>query len=157
MVYADAISLEIAVANANSNTANKQAVPNTKVIKKMVLLSEEKESDAFAPAFLEEITEFREHAKRIFTQRKAQRTLKENLRDGHVAIHLGFPEGYWCISQEVRSGYWDTSTTTLHPAVVYFCQAGKVKVKSFAFESNKIRHNAKFIFTLLKKLIQHVK
>ena len=37
LVYADAISLEIAVANANSNTANKQAVPNIvsgKILKK---------------------------------------------------------------------------------------------------------------------------
>ena len=41
LVYADAISLEIAVANANSNTENKQAVPNTvsgKILKKYKLL-----------------------------------------------------------------------------------------------------------------------
>ena len=36
----------------------------------MVLISEEKESDAFAIAFLEEISEFREHAKRVSTQYK---------------------------------------------------------------------------------------
>ena len=41
LVYADAISLEIAVANANSNTAYKQAVPNIvsgKILKKYKLL-----------------------------------------------------------------------------------------------------------------------
>ena len=41
LVYADAISLEIAVANANSNTANKKAVPNNvsgKILKKYKLL-----------------------------------------------------------------------------------------------------------------------
>ena len=41
LVYTDAISLEIAVANANSNTANKQAVPNIvsgKILKKYKLL-----------------------------------------------------------------------------------------------------------------------
>ena len=41
LVYADTISLEIAVANANSNTANKQAVPNIvsgKILKKYKLL-----------------------------------------------------------------------------------------------------------------------
>ena len=46
---------------------------------------------------------------------------------------------------------------TLHPAVTYFRQARKVKVKSFVFVSNEIRHDAKFIFALLKKLIPHVK
>ena len=46
---------------------------------------------------------------------------------------------------------------TLHPAVTYFRQARKVKVKSFVFVSNEIRHDAKFIFTLLKKLIPHIR
>ena len=64
---------------------------------------------------------FREHDKRVSTQYKAQRTLKENLNDGHVAIHLDFTEDYRCRSQEeVQSAYWNTSTVTLHPAVVYF-------------------------------------
>ena len=57
----------------------KKGTGETKVIKKMVLISKEKESDAFAFAFLEEISEFREHAKRVSTQYKAQKTLKENL------------------------------------------------------------------------------
>ena len=68
------------------------------MIKKMVLISEEKESDAFALAFLEEISEFREHAKRFSTQYKAQRILKENSKDVHVAIHLDFAEDYRCKS-----------------------------------------------------------
>ena len=135
----------------------KKRAGGTKVIK-MVLISEEKESDAFALVFLEEINEFREHAKRVSTQYKAKRTLKENLKDGYVAIHLDFAEDYRCRSQEeVQSAYWNTSTVTLHPAVVYFRQAGKMKVKSFAFVSNEIRHDTKFIFALLKKLIPHVK
>ena len=46
---------------------------------------------------------------------------------------------------------------TLQPAVTYFRQARKVKVKSFVFVSNEIRHDAKFIFTLLKKLIPHIR
>ena len=84
----------------------KKRTGETKVIKKMVLISEEKESDAFALAFLEEISEFREHAKRVSTQYKAQRTLKENLKDGHVAIHLDFAEDYRCSSrEEVQSAY----------------------------------------------------
>ena len=136
----------------------KKRTGETKVIKKMVLINEEKESDAIALAFLEEISEFREHAKRVSTQCKAQRTLKENLKDGHVAIHLDFAEDFRCRSQEeVQSAYWNTSTVTLHPAVVYFCQAEKVKVKSFVFVSNEIRHDAKFIFALLKKIIPHIK
>ena len=76
----------------------KKRTGETKVIKKMVLISEEKESDAFALAFLEEISEFREHAKRFSTQYKAQRILKENSKDGHVAIHLDFAEDYRCRS-----------------------------------------------------------
>ena len=97
----------------------KKRTRETKLIKKMVLISEEKESGAFALAFLEEISEFREHAKRVSTQCKAQRTLKERLKDGHMAIHLDFTEDY--------SVYWNTSTVTLHPAVVYFRQTVKVE------------------------------
>ena len=115
----------------------KKRTRETKVIKKMVQISEEKESDAFALVFLEEISEFREHAKRVSTQYKAQRTLKENLKDGHVAIHLDFAEDYRCRSQEEVTR--------------------EVKVKSFVFVLNEIRHDAKFIFALLKKLIPHVK
>ena len=100
--------------------------------------------------------EFREHGKRVLTQYKTLRSLKKNFKDGHVAIHLDFAEDYRCRSQEVQSAYWNTSTVTLHPAVVYFRQAGKVKVKSFVFVSNEIRHDAKFIFALLNELIPYV-
>ena len=113
----------------------KKRIGETKVIKKMVLISEEKESDAFNLAFLDEINEFREHAKRVSTQYKAQRTLKEILKDGHVAIHLDFAEDYQCKSQEeVQSSYWNASTVTLHPAVVYFRQTEKAKV-SFLYQT----------------------
>ena len=75
-----------------------------------------------------------------------------------MTIHLDFAEDYRCRSQEeVQSAYWNTLTVTLHPAVIYFRQAEKVKVKSYVFVSNETRHNAKFIFALLKKLIPHVK
>ena len=76
----------------------KKRTGKTKVIKKMVLISEEKESDAFALVFLEEISKFREHTKRFSTQYKAQRTLKENLKHGHVAVHLDFAVDYRCRS-----------------------------------------------------------
>ena len=46
---------------------------------------------------------------------------------------------------------------TLHPAVTYFRQARRMKAKSFVFVSNEVRQDAKFIFTLLKKLILHVR
>ena len=114
----------------------KKRTRETKVIKKMVLISEEKESDAFALAFLEEISEFREHAKCVSTQYKDQRTLKENLKDGHVAIHLDFTEEY--------SAYWNTLTITLHPAAVYFCQAGKVKEFRFCVKRNSARYKVHF-------------
>ena len=120
----------------------KKRAGETKVIKNMVLISEEKESDAFALAFLEEISEFRDHAKGVSTQYKTQRTLKENLKDGHAAIHLDFAEDYQYKSQEeVQSLCWNASTVTLHPPVVYFCQAEKAKVKSFVFVSNEIWHS----------------
>ena len=45
----------------------KKRTRETKVIKKMVLISEEKASDAFALAFLEEISKFHENAKRVST------------------------------------------------------------------------------------------
>jgi len=98
----------------------------TRTIKKMKLIKEEQE--------LEEITEFRGHVYRVKTQYKAQRTLKENTKNGHIAIHLDFAEDYRCRSQEeVQSAYWNTASVTLHPAIVYYRHEDSVKVKSSVF------------------------
>ena len=122
----------------------------------MELIQEEKRLAVFVYFILKEIDDFREHVVRVSSQYKAQTPLKENLKDRHVAIHLHFAEDYRCMLQEeVQSAYWNTSTVTLRPAVVYFCHADRVKV-NFVFVSNKTRHDTTYIFALLKKLIPQV-
>ena len=52
---------------------------------------------------------------------QSSKDIKENLKDGHVAIHLDSAGDCRCRSQEeVLSVYWNTSTVTLHAAVVHF-------------------------------------
>ena len=66
----------------------------------MELIQEEKELASFVYFFLKEIDDFRKHVVRVSSHYKAQTTLKENLKDGHVANHLHFAEDYRCKLQE---------------------------------------------------------
>ena len=130
----------------------------TRSVRKMKLVNEEVERELFISNFRKELAEFREHFYRIKTQYQGQRELKENLKKGHIAIHMDFSEDYRCRSQEeVQSAYWNSIAVSLHPVVVYYRIGDTLKVKSYVFISNETRHDAKFVYALLKILNPELK
>ena len=125
-----------------------------KVIQKMKLVQQTKSKEEFVELFSTDLIKFRTHAIRIKTQYLAQRTLKENLHDTDIYIHMDFAEDYRCRSQEeIHSAYWSQTQVTIHPVVSYYKKDGKVTHQSYVFISNEPSHDAKFVYALLKKLV----
>lgn len=125
-----------------------------KTKKKMKVLRKSKCKADFDEYFLKEATMFREHAKRIKNQYVVQKSLKENLLPNHIYIHMDFAEDYKCRSQEeIQSAYWSQTQVTIHPVVAYFKKEGKVVHQSFVYISDEPRHDARFVFALLRSLV----
>ena len=125
-----------------------------KVKEKMKVVSKTKTKLDFETCFKKEILAFREHVKRIKNQFAVQRNLKENLPANHIYIHMDFAEDYRCRSQEeIQSAYWSQTQVTIHPVVAYFKKDDKLCHQSYVFISDEPRHDAKFVFALLRSLV----
>ncbi len=113
--------------------------------------------------FLDHITkqleEFDDHVQRIRMQFKEMKTLKENLDAGHCIVHMDFSENYSCKSvQEIQSAYWNQTSVTLHPVVVYFKQGSDdLQHKSLVFISDEMGHNSASVLTIIDQLIPEIK
>ena len=78
------------------------------VKERMKIVQETKTKEDFIEDFLIEIKEFRDHVKRIQTQYRALKNLKENLTADEAIIQMDFAENYECQAQEeTQSAYWD--------------------------------------------------
>ena len=120
----------------------------------MKVVSKTKTKLDFETCFKKEILAFREHVKRIKNQFAVQRNLKENLPANHIYIHMDFAEDYRCRSQEeIQSAYWSQTQVTIHPVVAYFKKDDKLCHQSYVFISDEPRHDAKFVFALLRSLV----
>ena len=70
---------------------------------------------------------------------------------------MDFAEDYRCRSQEeIQSAYWSQTQVTIHPVVEYFRKEEKLHHQSFVFFSDEPRHDAKFVFALLRSLVPQV-
>ena len=83
--------------------------------------------------------------------------LKKNLRENDALIQMDFSENFVCQSaEEIQSAYWNSTSVTLHPVVVYYnCNSsiGKPEHKSFVFVSDVSDHSAKAVVTIIQKLV----
>ena len=128
------------------------------VKEQMKIVQETKTKENFIEEFLIEIKEFGDHAKRIQTQYRALKNLKENLTVDEAMIQMDFSENYECqIQEEIQSAYWDKTPITLHPAVVFFKENGSLGHKCIVCISDDKRHNADAVFAFMKELIPQVK
>ena len=67
---------------------------------------------------------------------------------------MDFAEDYKCCSQEeIQSAYWSQTQVTIHPVVAYFKNKEIVCHQSFVFISDEPRHDARFVFALLRSLV----
>ena len=114
--------------------------------------------------FLEHVktqtNEFEGHVKRIQTQYSEMKRLKENLPTNHCIVHTDFSENFSCKSvQEIQSAYWNQTSVTLHPIVIYYKlgESNEMFHKSIVVISDEMGHNAPTVLTIIDKLISEVK
>lgn len=107
-----------------------------------------------------QIEEFEEHVSRIKHQYSEMKKLKENLPDNHCIIHMDFSENYSCKSvQEIQSAYWNQTSVTLHPVVVYYKLPTEDELlhKSIVAVSDEMGHNASTVLTIIDQLVPEIK
>ena len=126
--------------------------------KKMKIIKVQKSKEEFTETMVNEYEQFLNHAARVKTQYSALRILKSNLPDTHLVIQMDFAENFTCgAMNEIQSAYFNPTSVTLHPVVIYHKQNGDVTHKNFIFVSDVLHHNATAVLTILEKLIEDLK
>ena len=91
-----------------------------KTIKRMSKLTQETTISAFENDFFQEIDIFIGHVNCVSHQYEAQRKIKENLPNSHIAVHLDFAEDYsWHCRDEVQTVCFSLTQFPLNHVVVY--------------------------------------
>ncbi|CAC5379205.1 unnamed protein product [Mytilus coruscus] len=108
---------------------------------------------------LVQVCEFQQHVSRVRIQYKALTNLKENLPAGNAIVQMDFAENFSCCSaDEVQSAYWNSSSVTLHPVVVYYKDGDdKMAHTNYVFVSDDLGHNIGTVYTILQKLMPKIK
>ena len=122
----------------------------------MNIVKQTNSKNDFEKHFLNEIVKFRGHRERIKQQFTVQRTLKENLEQNHVYIHMDFAEDYRCRSQEeiqstVRARHRSLLILwlpTIRKVISWF-----IDHQSYVFVSDETLRDARFVFALITKLV----
>ncbi|XP_052087680.1 uncharacterized protein LOC127724675 [Mytilus californianus] len=113
----------------------------------------------FVSAVLVQVCEFQQHVSRVRIQYKALTNLKENLPAGNAIVQMDFAENFSsCSADEVQSAYWNSSSVTLHPVVVYYKDGDdKMAHTNYVFVSDDLGQNIGTVYTILQKLIPKIK
>jgi hypothetical protein len=126
----------------------------TKSVMRIVEVTIEKEK--FISKLESDTAEFKDHVFRVHKQYKQMRTLKENLSEHDMILHMDFAENYICKSiDEIQSAYWNKTGVTLHPVVVYFKREKQHQHKSFVFISDEQSHSSSTVITILTKFFRN--
>ena len=115
--------------------------------------------DEFLLHLEQQITQFKDHVARVETQYTQMRHLKKHLPPHHVIIQMDFAENYSCKSMdEIQSAYWNQTSVTLHPMVIYFkTDSDELRHKSCIIISDEMGHNSATVITFIKDIIPIVK
>ena len=123
-----------------------------KMVMRIVKVTTTKES--FIEHLKNKTLDFKEHVKKMRNQYAEIRRLKQSLPPHHVVLHMDFSENNSCKTlEEIQSAYWNQTSVTLHPIVVY-TDSGH---QSYVFVSDDLNHNASAVVTFVKKIIEDVK
>ena len=117
------------------------------------------EKEEFVTKFENQIDEFGSHVERVSTQYSQIRTLKEKLPDHHMIIQMDFAENYSCRSlEEVQSAYFNQTTVTLHPMVVYYNdEDGALAHQSFIMVSDEMSHKSSTVLAFVEEIMPSLK
>lgn len=140
----------------------KRVTVETKGQKKSVMkiVDEQMTKAEFVGHIKTQVAAFEEHSDRIKTQYKEMKCLKENLPENHCIVHMDFAENYSCKSvQEIQSAYWNQTSVTLHPIVIYYKVPGSTEMlhKSIVVISDEMGHNSASVLTFMDTLIPEIK
>ena len=113
----------------------------------------------FKQTVKDQFEQFIEHVDRVKVQYSAIRTMKETLPKSHAIIQMDFAENYTCQTREdVMSAYWNQTSVTLHPAIVYYkSPEGTLQHLSHVYVSDVLHHNSAMVLAVLQKLLPSVK
>ena len=128
-----------------------------KEYQKMKIVKESDDKTKFIQDFNKELEE---HTFRVRHQYQQLRNLKNNLPDNEAIMQMDFAENFTCRSlEEIQSAYWNQTSVTLHPVVVYYRDPGtsEVKHKSVVMVSDEISHSAPTVCAFLDDLMPIVK
>ncbi|CAC5378778.1 unnamed protein product [Mytilus coruscus] len=108
----------------------------------------------FVSAVLVQVCEFQQHVSRVRIQYKALTNLKENLPAGNAIVQMDFAENFRAVQQmRYKSAYWNSSSVTLHPVVVYYKDGDdKMAHTNYVFVSDDLGHNIGTVYTILQKV-----
>ena len=117
------------------------------------------QSDKFISHVENQMFEFDAHVNRVRIQYEQIRTLKEKLPKHEMIIQLDFAENYSCKSlEEVQSAYFNQTSVTLHPMVVYFkSDDDKLEHKSFIIVSDEMAHKSSTVIAFIAELMPILK
>jgi hypothetical protein len=106
-----------------------------------------------------EYDEFLNHVHRVKAQYSALRELKENLPKQHLILQMDSAVNFSCASMdEIQSAYWNATSVTLHPVVVYYrSDNDNIEHKNFIYVSDVNHHNSTAVLTILQKLMYELK
>jgi hypothetical protein len=92
--------------------------------------------------------------KRVATQYGEIKKLKQNLPKHEILLQLDFAENYSCRSmEEVQSAYFNQTSVTLHPVVVYFRDSDdSLQHRSIIIVSDEMGHKASTVITFIDEL-----
>ena len=114
--------------------------------------------DEFINKLETQTNEFKEHVERVKRQYDESRNLKANLNSSSAILQMDFAENYQCKSMdETHSAYWNKTSVTLHPIVVYFQSGSTLKHKSFVVVSDTSLHSASTVLLFLDEILPEVK
>ena len=127
--------------------------------KKMKIVKVSVTGHEFIVLMVKEYELFLEHIQRVAAQYRALHDLKGTLPQGHVIIQMDFAENFMCQTMdEIQSAYWNATSATLHPVVIYFRnETGGITHKNVVYVSDVNHHNATAVTAILKKLVPEVK
>ncbi|CAC5359819.1 unnamed protein product [Mytilus coruscus] len=102
-----------------------------------------------------QMNEFKDHVTRIQTQYAQMKELKINLPKNHCIVHMDFAENYQCKSvEEIQSAYWNQTSVTIHPVVVYYKVDGdELLHKSIVVISDEMGHDSATVLSIVDQII----
>ena len=131
---------------------------NGKEFQKMKIIEETEDKDVFITGFKKEAEDFKNHVQRVQRQYKELRNLKQNLPNSEVILQMDFAENFACRSlEEIQSAYWNQTSVTLHPVVIYYKENEELKHQSIVMVSDEMSHSASTVCTMIDDLIPQIK